>query len=301
MRKRIVRPNEASPIKRFFWYMTERENIRKNKLAGKSWPWTKDEILQKYKFTNVKREHDRTSQLFLNEIYTPNFNATREQILLNCAIARYFGTIEFMRELGWQKDFHPRYIKSTAVALRKEDKRVYTGAYIIPSGGRYGPKIDFIVNVMLKGLWENMDKLTKNWEDWEDFHNELYKRDGFGGSGFIAKEVALDTMFFKNFWPSPPKDITFWTHVGPGSKRGAAYILNRPGESLNTAKTLEVIKSLWGWHQKYLPDGFVPLILHDIQFSLCEFSKYERTRLGLGRPKAMYHMYTETHQLELDL
>jgi hypothetical protein len=30
------------------------------------------------------------------------------------------------------------------------------------------------------------------------------------------------------------------------------------------------------------------LELHDIQFQLCEFDKYERVRLGEGRPKSKY-------------
>ena len=30
------------------------------------------------------------------------------------------------------------------------------------------------------------------------------------------------------------------------------------------------------------------LTAHDVQFCLCEFDKYERVRLGEGRPRALY-------------
>jgi hypothetical protein len=36
------------------------------------------------------------------------------------------------------------------------------------------------------------------------------------------------------------------------------------------------------------PEGFPHLNLHDIQFSLCEFDKYQRAALGEGQPKALY-------------
>src|SRR5258708_4211053 len=107
--------------------MRERESIRLKKLAGEPWPWTKDKILQTYSFTNVKREHDRTSQLLIQEFYKPNFLAPREQIILNCAIARNFGTIEFMREIGWQNKFNPTLLKKVARARLQQGKKVFTG------------------------------------------------------------------------------------------------------------------------------------------------------------------------------
>lgn len=140
--------------------MQERESIRLKKEAGAPWPWTEDPILREYKFTNVKREHDRTSRLLIEEFYKPNYNTPREQLLLNCAIARYFGTIEFMRAIGWQQDFKPSFLKKVARERMAKGERVYTGAYIVTSGNRSGPKEETVVDIFLSALWKRRSLLV---------------------------------------------------------------------------------------------------------------------------------------------
>ena len=51
---------------------------------------------------------------------------------------------------------------------------------------------------------------------------------------------------------------------------------------------LSEMKRLLDLARDTLPDWMPELELHDIQFQLCEFDKYERVRLGEGRPKARY-------------
>ena len=58
--------------KEFYSFMVKRENIRLRKEAKEPWPWTEDKILQTYKFTNVKREHDRTTKWMRNHWTRPN-------------------------------------------------------------------------------------------------------------------------------------------------------------------------------------------------------------------------------------
>lgn len=277
------------PIQNFFAFIKERESIRLNKVAGKPWPWTKDRILQEYSFTNVKREHDKTSRLLIEEFYKPNFNAPREQLLLNCAIARYFGTIEFMRAVGWQTSFKPKFLKKIAHERMLNKERVFTGAYIITSGGISGPKEDYVVDRVLAPLWEGREKLQNPWDCWEFFIDELQQFPGFGGSGFCAKEVTLDTRY-TSFWSKgTPKDVNTWTPIGPGSMRGVNRIQGFTDKSKATPeKTLEICLELFSQHKQYWPKDYVKLELHDIQFQLCEFDKYERTRLNQGRPRRRY-------------
>ena len=49
----------------------EREEIRRRREAGQSWPWTSDPILQAYKFCNVRREDDRVSRGIANMVSQP--------------------------------------------------------------------------------------------------------------------------------------------------------------------------------------------------------------------------------------
>src|SRR5580693_8773694 len=53
---------KASELKLFFYFLNERHRIYLNRKAKKPWPWTKDEILRTYKFTNVYRQLDRVTE-----------------------------------------------------------------------------------------------------------------------------------------------------------------------------------------------------------------------------------------------
>jgi len=54
------------------WYwMTEREKIRQNRMAGIRPPFTQDVILQTFKFCNVFREHDRVTTWIRENIREP--------------------------------------------------------------------------------------------------------------------------------------------------------------------------------------------------------------------------------------
>ena len=58
----------AQRLKKFYWWINERHRIYLNKEADKEWPWTKDEIMQTYKFTNVFRELDAETIKFHERI-----------------------------------------------------------------------------------------------------------------------------------------------------------------------------------------------------------------------------------------
>lgn len=278
------------PVERYFAFMQERESIRKKKLAGEVWPnLTEEPVLRDNKFTNVKREHDKTSQLFIQKLYKPNYNAPREQLLLNCVLARYFGTIEFMETIGWQRRYLPEHLKAVARKRLEEGKKVFTAAYIIPSGGMAGPKEQITVDHFITPLWKGRKRLCEpQWEEWQAFIAELQTFMGFGGTGFMAKEVTLD-LRYTSFWPKPPKDVNTWTPVGPGSKRGAARVRGDiNAKPLTPEATLEVCLELFAKRKQYLPKDFVELELHDIQFQLCEFDKFERVSRGQGQTRSKY-------------
>ena len=65
-------------VKEWFFHQRERTEIyyKKEILKQKS-PWTKDEILQKYKFVNTKRKWDKETKWLLKNIIENN-NLTYE-------------------------------------------------------------------------------------------------------------------------------------------------------------------------------------------------------------------------------
>jgi hypothetical protein len=293
----------------FFAFVKEREQIRLRKEADLPFPWTEDPILQAYKFTNVRRHNDRTSRELREQFYTPCFDEVDlPSILMNAATYRYFGTHEFATAVGWtdfnaMDDDHWEWVKALAKDRLANKERVFTGAYVITNQGISAPKQEVVVDYFLKALQKATKEIVEiadETQSWRKIADRMRGINGFGGSGFMTKEILLDTTYthFWNNWSeeqkgdpfSFPKDWWEWTPIGPGARRGTARILgDEDARQLKEDKAFDVI--MWLFHQQEAIDMDPiegKLCPHDIQFQLCEFDKYERVRLGQGRPRSRY-------------
>ena len=286
----------------FFDFINEREEVRQRRLAGFSFPWTDDPILRAYKFTNVHRHYDRTSRELRERFYERYYNDDRRSILMNCALYRYFGTWEFAEAVGWQDydSFDFQGVIDIADQRFRDGLRVFTGAYVITNQGISAPKQEVVVNYFLKDLHKAVPALleiAQRTQKWEKVSDRMRQINGFGGTGFMTKEILLDTTY-TGFWEqkrqepsgsfSFPIDWHTWTPIGPGARRGAARVLGDDSATpVSESKSLWVIKelldfvpSMWKYSETLVPT--------DIQFQLCEFDKYERVRLGQGKPRSRY-------------
>lgn len=287
----------------FYDYLNEREEIRLRKEAGFSFPWTDDPILRAFKFTNVRRHHDRTSDNLRKKFYIDRFHEDRRAVLMNCALFRYFGTFEFAEAVGWQEydSFDFEGIKDLAEQRMADKLRVFTGAYVITNQGISAPKQEVVVDYFLKDLHKVVPELliiAQTTQSWEKVSDRMRQIGGFGGTGFMTKEVLLDTTY-TGFWAdqrldypdsffSYPKDWETWTPIGPGARRGAARAMgDDSATSLKEQGAAWVIQELGNW-QEMLWQHEGRLVPTDIQFALCEFDKYERVRLGQGQPRSRY-------------
>lgn len=292
----------------FYAFMREREAVRLRKESGQPLPWTDDPILQEYKFTNVRRYHDWTTDMFRTHFYSDHFSDDHHSILMNCAVARYFGTFEFMQAVGWQdyNDFDFWHIEDTAADRMASGERVFTGAYVITNQGISAPKQEVVVHHFLKDLHEQVPTLlgiVQMTRSWRQVAEAMSKIKGFGGTGFMTKEILLDTMM-TGFWSDDveyshnrsftyPTDYREWTPIGPGGLRGAARLLGNDTPSHNSVRAqraLEVIMEVQAAqaNRSYWPEEYGYLYPTDIQFQFCEFDKYERVRLGQGKPRSKY-------------
>ncbi len=270
--------------------MAKREKLRLVKASGAPWPWSDDRILNSYKFTNVKREHDRTTAWMRQNWTRPNENRPHGEIIFNCALFRYFGTVEFAKAVGWQTNWRREAVIDVAARRIAEKQRVFTGAYIIPTLGKSAPKHETVCNSVLTPLWaakSDLANLSRESQSWERVGRQMMTMPGFGGTGFMTKEVLQDVMQTPVLCDA--KDRNTWCPAGPGARRG----LNRVhGRALNAnvgePQLLNEMIVLFKAAPGYLPDYMPELELHDIQFQLCEFDKYERVRLGEGRPRSKY-------------
>jgi len=277
----------------FYAFMQERENVRLRKEADDPWPWTEDKILQEYKFTNVKRANDRTTRWFW-KVLDEHKDAPHHVILFNCALFRYFGTVEFYGALQtWFDTWSERtqtYVKDTAEYRLAHKMRVFTGAYVITNQGISAPKQDVVVDHFLTPFWDKCPDLVAIARDtrrWKAVAKEMMKLKGFGGTGFMTKEVLQDAIHTPVLSDCIDRDT--WCPIGPGARRGLNRVFERPlNETRKFDDMLEELRDLWKMQTLRWPLKWEVLELHDIQFQLCEFDKYERVLHGEGRPRSKY-------------
>lgn len=278
-------------------YLNERERIRQKKEAGDPHPLTDDLILATYKFTNISRANDRTTRWLREHWYDPNRTQMPEIQALNCAIARYFGRVEFLDALGYQYAWEPQKIIDFAKQRFRDKKPVFTGAYIITNQGMTDPKEEVVVNCFLQPYREALPELVETAQrtnSWQSVAERMSKLPGFGA--FMTKEVLLD-------WQLTPllescTDKLTWTPAGPGAIRGLWRLEGKNGkavdrgmsqdEALNRMKELLAKLNEDKAFGDHMPNIGTEYGVTDIQFSLCEFDKYMRVKLHEGRPRSTY-------------
>lgn len=278
------------------YYLHEREHIRIAKRDGVPRDqWTSDPILKTYKFTNVLREHDWTTQRLLEGWYVPHKEGTLGIILLNCAIARYFGTWEFCEDLGWQRDWNPENIRQLAALRMQRKQKVFTSAYVITNGGisdkKYNVVVDHYLSPFVRAI-PHMVNVVESTGSFEKMAGEMMELPGFGGTGFMTKEVISDFILATRGridW----QDLHTWSPVGPGAARGLLRLHGLPANAnLPKKAALTALRAtsaaLAPRLRPHMPQVGVDYDLHAVQFACCELDKYLRAKSGEGKPKNTY-------------
>lgn len=308
--------NEAT--ERFFNFMNERHAIYIDRKAGVPWPWTDDPILTEYKFTNVFRELD-TGTVWLRENWREPY-ADHPDLFFNICLYRQFNWIPTAEFIGYQVDdsrsrlindpiryggkvrvWNPTVLEKDLRAWRdsvKPRRKIYTGAHLL-TGTNGGPdKIWQTVWPVLNNVFVNLPKFHPQPGDTlESAFKRIRLATGFGP--FIAYEVITDTRhtpLLRN-----AKDIMTWANPGPGAMRGINRILGLPigWNEVNGQRRyfhpkqpgvdyVESMRVLLEASKYYLEPYMPELEMRDIEHSLCEFDKYERARLGQGRPRSRF-------------
>lgn len=301
-----------------FWeFMRERELIRLRRRAGlPREQWTTHDPFRHYSFTNVKREHDRMS-VFVKKIYDRFYGSmspedksddqNRADLLMNCAVARYFCTEQSVEAIGYfswadMSEHHsswPSFVERIRV-LGSQGDLTFTGSYIVPNCGDTRAKYEIVADI-LDGIYGKRDTVVSAMDrSWQEATKILTSCWGCGS--FMAKEVLLDYVMATGL---TPPDWQTWTPVGPGGCRGAGWVLTGWKEKLSEANALDVIRGIYATRDEHWPtkmfitettDGIVhswsetivSLDLTDIQFQLCEFDKYNRVKNGMKPPRRKF-------------
>lgn len=292
----------------FFAMSRERYNIKLRRDAGQPWPWSSSKIFQEWRFTNVFREDDKTTTWFRNNIRIPlndaippkslleketvlevlaRYEKTRLKLVESTMIFRWFNRIETGEKI---KDLLLGAWNTEEARQRLENVHpVVTGAYMIKTFNDMN-KLDGIL-LAIDGGRKILPRYVPRWgATLEGAWKDLQEIDFLGG--FMAHEIIQDLRYTSILCNAT--DINTWGHLGPGAIRGMSWVVyGNEHQFGNSAKNqsimLDLMRQLLEMSKdpQYWPSHWPAWELHQVEFGLCEFSKFCRAGSGM-RQKRRY-------------
>ena len=293
-------------VQKFFAMARERQQIYLRRQAGlPRAEWTSDPIFQKYRFTNVFRERDKTTVWFREHVRDPMRD--RPEVLLATVVFRMLNRITSGEAMFCQpdpegrtafdrflSDGDARHLRRDLISLIGERGPFVTGAYIISSPPGY-TKLDGMLRVLQdfhkQSGWRRAADAMSSWSlqqahGW--FSSQLWM------GSFHSYEIVSDLRWTSLLDRAP--DINTWAHAGPGARRGLNRIAGRDkrDRSLNADGLLKEMRELLAlsgdaryWPQKNKKD-WPALEMREIEHTCCEWDKMCRVLNGEGRPRGIY-------------
>lgn len=280
---KIEEVKKLTPFERLVYWIKERESIRIKKESGQPAPWTDDEILKSYRFTNVLRIQDKVSQWLLHNWYQPYFG--HPNMSLAATLARQLNNIDSMGAVGFPAIWQPKKIQEILEERQTRGLKNYSAAYMIT--GRFGCKDREPETKAYQTVFRVCDPIAKNPPkinaiSMQLTHRELLEYQGF--SSFIAGQVVADLRWgVKGAW----RDRLNWAPMGPGSMRGLNQLLGRDKDTkIDQPQFLREFLELFSKVREI--SGLPKMEAIDFQNCLCEVDKYIRALNGEGTPKQKY-------------
>lgn len=272
-------------MNRLLDFVRERHRVYTRKAAGKPWPWTADPILQQYRFCNVYRNLDKESALIQSMWLAPHIDDKDAWFAM--VVARLVNWWPTLEAVGYPVPWRPARFVAALDARKTAGQKVFTGAYMVRADPHAtGSKAAYLAESVLSPLWVARSEVRpKSGDTLDAFHTRLTGYRDMGS--FMAAQVVADVKYGSSHLAAAP-DFNTWAASGPGSRRG----LNRV---LGLAVDQPWAEPIWretftALHKRVTPQlTAMPYITgQDLQNCLCEFDKYERVRLGQGRPRSKY-------------
>ncbi len=267
-----------------YWYFAyERQNIFVKKKKNLQQPWTKDPILQTYKFCNSYRVNDRVSQFLLRNVIYPKKQYSKNDTIFRIILFKIFN-----KESTWNLlESHFKDITISTFAKEEYSKilqsainsgtPIYNDAYISCANKAYGydKKHDNHLALLHQMfIVDHLDMKIINSKSMEEAFNLLKSYPLIGN--FLAYQLITDI----NYSDATNFSEDEFTVAGPGSIRG----INKCFSSIGKLSYSDIIKYMYnnqekefkrlGYDFKYLGNRKLQLI--DIQNIFCELDKYCR-------------------------
>ncbi|RCR67661.1 hypothetical protein DUE52_20650 [Larkinella punicea] len=282
-----IAPAKTTEVYDSYWkFAALRQEAFFNRLNGESYPWSSDMIINQYRFTNVYRAADRVSQyLIRNVIYRDDLPNSPKEVLFRILLFKLFNKIETWELLNsalgnitYEEYDFKRYNNILSETINS-GKRIYSAAYIMPSGKSYfgylrkhSNHLKLIEHIISANTHEQLMSTNKMQQAFEIIKS-------FPSLGdFLAYQLLIDINYSSilNFSESD------FVVPGPGAIGGISKCFQDTA-GLNNAEVIKlmtdrqeqeferlglVFNNLWGRR----------LQLIDCQNIFCEVDKYARVK-----------------------
>lgn len=284
--------------KELFKFIKERHSVFLKKEAGKPKPWTKDEILQQYKFCNVHREDDWVSRWIAENWREPAQNDPN--IWFAMVIARLVNWPDSLRVImsavispagkryGATIKWDVNQFLNAMQARRDAGEKMYTGAYMIHADRHFDYTFQYQAVEIFTPMWEARKTFPAKARTLREVFEWLKQFECMGD--FMAAQVIADIKYCPAFDETRMSDWWTFAAPGPGSRRGL-------GRVIWNDKDYKWKEPEWQYALSVLQRdidimvtvaGMPRLHAQDLQNCLCEFDKYLRVKNGEGRPRSLY-------------
>ncbi|GAB6910116.1 conserved hypothetical protein [Desulfosarcina cetonica] len=276
-------PTKITEVFDTYWrFAAERQSIFFKRFIGEKPPWTKDHILQQYKFTNAYRASDRVSQYLIQRVIYEG-DQSPDEVFFRIILFKTFNKIETWKillenfgEITWAGfDFkaYDRFLTES----RNNRVRIYSGAYIMPSGGKsfgHGAKHSNNLELIQRMMIDELPSKICDAKSMQEVFDLLRSYPMIGD--FLAYQYASDINY------SNMTDFSEMSFVvpGPGAKDGLQKCFSDPA-GLSEIDLIKLMAERQEKEFERLGLDFQDLWgrklqLIDCQNLFCEVDKYAR-------------------------
>jgi len=251
------------PVKSFFDYCKEREEVRKKRESGEPFPWSKDSIFQKGRFLNVFREDDKVSKSII-QFAEPAKNDL-PLLIQSLFFGRWCNKQTTIDNLTVNELNNPEALKNKLINVEQWEN--YT-AYPVEDS-YWGEKLYSRIDAATYKFFDKKEEITEiiiNSNQDVITATKSINRQFKMNNDFPIFMALIDIAWFRE------DIIPITTNVPTGI--GAEPYLDRLQEFLNLSNHQEVGLKMIDLQKQYWPEAkrdFYPI---DIEYQSCECRKY---------------------------
>jgi hypothetical protein len=202
------------------------------------------------------------------------------------ALARLVNCPDSLAEIGYPTEWRSAHFVTVLEDRKAKKLKAFGDAYNISNGGSSEPKSQHIAGVLTRLCDRRARVRPQPGDSLLEFYGRLVRCDGF--ASFMSAQVVAEVKYVEPL--KSARDWMTFAAPGPGSQRGLNRVLGRETKkSWEETNWRAAIRRL---HEALIPElqriGIDRLHAQDLQNCLCEFDKYERVRLGEGKPKRKF-------------